>query len=175
MLQEFPTARPLLGPEEELSSAGWHSIHPDSIRVIWTNGFVGVVLQLQVAADSLSGQAVAFSDAIDVDSPGWPTSSVVARRIACPIREVQMGSREPLFIGNRGIREGNGEVGACDNVQTAPRANDVCTQVELSTSLNTLGVTPRSLRSLARQLGPEAAWGGAGNLLRRPAVGSGGS
>ena len=72
--------RPVI-PHGRTPSAYWQRVDSDSVRVVWTNGFAGVRLHLQLAADSLRGTARTFTDV--VGGPPAPQAEAVARRTAC--------------------------------------------------------------------------------------------
>lgn len=61
--------------------AYWEAVGPDSVRVIWTNGFAGVYLHLQRKEDALEGRAEAFTDVVGGAPP--PETDVVVWRIEC--------------------------------------------------------------------------------------------
>ncbi|MFW6080045.1 MAG: hypothetical protein ACODAE_10515 [Gemmatimonadota bacterium] len=64
--------------------AYWHATPTDSLRLVWTTGYVGVTATLALRGDRVDGRAVAFTDAI---VPGQedrrPTAPVTGRRVEC--------------------------------------------------------------------------------------------
>lgn len=75
------TVRPVI-PSQGDPSGFWQWISRDSVRVVWTDGFVGVVLRVRVSEDSLlEGTAKVFTDV--VGGPPLPQTEVVGRRIEC--------------------------------------------------------------------------------------------
>ncbi|HSM08461.1 MAG TPA: hypothetical protein VLA33_05530 [Gemmatimonadota bacterium] len=63
-------------------SASWRWLSEDSVRVVWTTGFVMVDLELEVLGDRLEGVATARTDAV-VPGAAWPTTSATATRKIC--------------------------------------------------------------------------------------------
>jgi hypothetical protein len=66
----------------------WQPTGTDSVRLIWSTGFVGVRLQLRVSGDTLAGVATTFTDRIM--SPA-PTARVVAVRTPCTTQSSTTG------------------------------------------------------------------------------------
>jgi hypothetical protein len=62
----------------------WRPIAPDSVRIVWSTGFVGVALHLRVIRDSLIGLATTFHDYHPAGELPDPTARVVAVRSRCP-------------------------------------------------------------------------------------------
>ena len=62
----------------------WYPTAPDSVHLVWTNGFSGPVFALRVAGDSLTGRVWFTSDVeTGVERPPEPARAV---RVACPAR-----------------------------------------------------------------------------------------
>lgn len=61
-------------------SAFWEPLGSDSIQIVWTNGFAGVIMRLGPAPDGLRGTAIAFTDVLGRERP---TAAVMASRIDC--------------------------------------------------------------------------------------------
>jgi hypothetical protein len=59
----------------------WMRTAPDSVRLVWTTGFSGVMLDLAVRGDSLFGVATARYDVV---GPPVPRASVTGWRVECP-------------------------------------------------------------------------------------------
>ena len=59
----------------------WTQVGVDSLRLVWSTGFSGVMLELGIRGDSLTGIAVAM---YDVKGPPVPKANVVGRRTTCP-------------------------------------------------------------------------------------------
>lgn len=59
----------------------WTRTAPDSVRLVWTTGFSGVILDLEVRSDSLFGMATARYDVV---GPAVPRANVTGWRISCP-------------------------------------------------------------------------------------------
>jgi hypothetical protein len=72
-------ARPTIGVQG--GSASWRRTSADSVRVDWTNGYVGVRLDLEVTPRGLEGTATAFSDV--VRGQPWPSAPATAVRASC--------------------------------------------------------------------------------------------
>ena len=67
-----------------LPAARW-LVKEDSVELAWSNGYQPTVVSLMRRADgSLSGRAVALSDAQVAGEPPPPQARVTARRTACP-------------------------------------------------------------------------------------------
>lgn len=66
--------------------AGWQPLSGDSLSIVWSTGFVGVVLRLELRSDTLRGRATSFHDAHVIGEPPDPWASVLAIREACPPR-----------------------------------------------------------------------------------------
>ncbi|MFO7894488.1 MAG: hypothetical protein R6U63_12200 [Longimicrobiales bacterium] len=60
--------------------AYWAPLGPDSLRLVWSNGFVGVALEVAVRGDTLQGVARGSSD---VSAPPLPTAPARAVRVSC--------------------------------------------------------------------------------------------
>lgn len=76
-------ARPTLAaPGAQNSYAFWAPLGRDSVRVVWTNGYVGVRLHVAPTARGLEGVARAFSDAAP-DSGEWPKAAAAAEPTDC--------------------------------------------------------------------------------------------
>ena len=76
-------SRPQRGPM-------WYRVGSDSVRFIWSDGFVRVVMELAVTPDSLIGTAYRRDDNVYVDAStgrvidtGWPRARAVARPVPC--------------------------------------------------------------------------------------------
>ena len=41
---------------------GWQALGPDSLSILWSNGFTGILMKVGRAGDSLIGTATAFTD-----------------------------------------------------------------------------------------------------------------
>jgi hypothetical protein len=63
-------------------NASWRWLGEDSIRVVWTTGFVMVDLELGLGTGRLEGVATARTDAV-VPGAAWPTTSATATRTTC--------------------------------------------------------------------------------------------
>lgn len=61
----------------------WTRVGPDSITIVWSNGFGGLVAQLRIDGDTLRGTATTFSD-MKTGAPD-PFTPVVVARIPCPL------------------------------------------------------------------------------------------
>ena len=59
----------------------WTRTAPDSVQLLWTTGFSGVMLNLAVRGDSLFGLATARYDVV---GPPVPRAQVTGWRVACP-------------------------------------------------------------------------------------------
>lgn len=59
----------------------WTRTAPDSVHLLWTTGFSGVMLDLAVRGDSLFGRATARYDVV---GPPVPRAQVIGWRVACP-------------------------------------------------------------------------------------------
>lgn len=72
--------------------ARWWPVGGDSVRLVWTSGFVGVRIRLAWGDSVLVGRAQGFSDAIRVEAlPDgswrplpWPEARVELSRVSCP-------------------------------------------------------------------------------------------
>jgi len=64
--------------------AVWNPLAPDSIRIVWSDGYVGVRLELRARGDTLIGRAMPFQDAVFTGDPPPPVASAVAIRTPCP-------------------------------------------------------------------------------------------
>lgn len=64
--------------------ASWAAVGVDSITVLWSTGFVGVELRMQVRGDRLTGIARAFHDGLMEGKPPDPVAPIAARRVPCP-------------------------------------------------------------------------------------------
>ena len=149
LLRGWPMLRPLLAPDDEMSSAGWRPVGPDSVMAVWSDGFVGVRLHLRVDGDTLRGLAETFTDVVIVEGPPHPQAHVVARRIPCPgvadrsatrfltslnslgDRIVFASNQAPAWVLPRGTEP--------KPASNARGKGGLSTCVELSTSHNTLG------------------------------------
>jgi len=60
----------------------WARVGPDSITIVWSNGFGGLVVQLGMHGNSMRGTATTFSD-METGAPD-PTTFVTLVRIPCP-------------------------------------------------------------------------------------------
>lgn len=59
---------------------GWQALGPDSISILWSNGFTGILMNLGRAGDSLIGTATAFTD----NGPTYiATVRVVVKSTSC--------------------------------------------------------------------------------------------
>jgi hypothetical protein len=65
-------------------NAVWQRVGSDSIRIVWSDGFVGVQLHLEVRQGALVGFAQTLRDAHFVGEPPDPVADVNAVRTACP-------------------------------------------------------------------------------------------
>ena len=65
--------------------AAWELVGSDSVSVIWSTGWAGVMLRLQVVGDSLRGTARPFDDTYAVGDPPDPEAGVLAIRTTCPV------------------------------------------------------------------------------------------
>jgi hypothetical protein len=72
-----------LGPRAP-KVAAWAAVGADSAMVLWSDGFGGVELRVQVRGDSLAGIARTFHDGHSTGEPPDPTAPVTARRVPCP-------------------------------------------------------------------------------------------
>ncbi|QJR37151.1 hypothetical protein [Gemmatimonas groenlandica] len=59
----------------------WQPLPNDSVRVVWSTGFVGVVLRLGARGDTLAGHATTFHDDISTDDPPNPSAEIIAIRV----------------------------------------------------------------------------------------------
>ncbi len=80
--------RPLITPDDDAMGghplAYWMPVSPDSVRLVWSNGFIGVRVDLAVRGNiALEGQAVGSSDAVVEGHPN-PTAAARAVRVNCP-------------------------------------------------------------------------------------------
>lgn len=82
----FVVQPPFLGqiPRRVPVPGVWKFIARDSIQVVWSDGYVGVRVELRVRDDALSGHASPFQDAVIVGDPPPPVASALAIRTACP-------------------------------------------------------------------------------------------
>ena len=64
----------------------WRVTARDSLRVVWSTGFVGVSLRLIAHKDSLRGIATTFHDAHYSDEPPDPSAAALAVRERCPVQ-----------------------------------------------------------------------------------------
>lgn len=71
VLQLLPTPRTYGPPGFEVrpsimsyqsADGGWEAVAPDSLSILWSNGFTGILMKLGRAGDSLVGTATAFTD-----------------------------------------------------------------------------------------------------------------
>ena len=60
----------------------WRRVEPDSLEILWSSGYEGTRLLLQVRGDSVSGRAVAFVH--HGWKPPFPTAPVSGWRVPCP-------------------------------------------------------------------------------------------
>lgn len=63
--------------------ASWRYVGTDSVAIVWSTGFTGVDLRLQIVRDTLRGQARTFHDAHVEGEPPDPRTSAVAVRSRC--------------------------------------------------------------------------------------------
>lgn len=76
-------ARPTLAAPGAQDSYGfWIPLGRDSVRVVWTNGYVGVRLDVAPTSRGLEGVALAFSDAASATGE-WPEAAAAAERTEC--------------------------------------------------------------------------------------------
>lgn len=75
-LSRFANSSPRFGPMWRMSAA-------DSITVVWSNGFSGIRLKLQVRRDRVYGIAQAFTDVMESEDPD-PTVPIRGARVPCP-------------------------------------------------------------------------------------------
>ncbi len=61
----------------------WARVGPDSITIVWSNGFGGLVVRLGIHGKTMRGTATTFSDVV-TGAPD-PTADVIATRIPCPL------------------------------------------------------------------------------------------
>lgn len=73
--------RPVI-PHGRTPSAFWEQIGSDSVRVMWTNGFAGVTMRLEIVPEGLRGTARAFTD-VRIEGKKDPTAAVAAEAIEC--------------------------------------------------------------------------------------------
>jgi hypothetical protein len=61
----------------------WQPLPNDSVRVVWSTGFVGVALRLGARGDTLTGHVTTFHDDISTDDPPNPSAEIIAIRVRC--------------------------------------------------------------------------------------------
>lgn len=74
----------------------WTSLEGDTTQVLWSNGFVGVVLLLQADGEAIHGKAIAFYD--DEGGQGSPTAAVTGRRVQCADQSKASGLDRTLHV-----------------------------------------------------------------------------
>jgi hypothetical protein len=67
------------------------AVRGDSVRVVFSNGFSGIVLTFTQSADSLSGNAYVEYDVVGPTPP--PRIPLAGSRVACPSSREAAGSR----------------------------------------------------------------------------------
>ncbi len=80
------TVRPLIpeGPWGRSPVAYWSRNGPDSLRIVWSNGYVGVRMSLRIIDDGrLEGVAATFSDARREGVP-FPSTGATLTPVECP-------------------------------------------------------------------------------------------
>ena len=75
MRADSSTMRSWLGPSH------WRSVLPDSVEIVWRNGFYGPVFRMQVRADTLRGRVRFTTDVVGAEPPPEDAAAV---RILCP-------------------------------------------------------------------------------------------
>lgn len=82
--QGRPLLRPLIEPEGDRMGGHplgyWRTASSDSVHLVWSNGFIGVALEMAVRGDTLKGVARGSSD---VSTPPLPTAPARAVRVSC--------------------------------------------------------------------------------------------
>jgi hypothetical protein len=86
--------RPRLTFRYRESNASWRPFGGDSIRIVWTNGYMGVSISAERTPEGLEGFAESFADGI-VEGESFPRAPLRGRLRSCPGELGEATSAEP--------------------------------------------------------------------------------